>query len=68
MNFGLNTRNCVSKNEEFCIQNDEFCSSYQAIVNEELTFMGLLTELDEAISEPPFSIKRDLVPSGAIFH
>ena len=26
MNFAFKTRNCVSKNEEFCIQNDEFCN------------------------------------------
>ena len=35
--------------------------SYQAIVNEKLTQSGLLTELDEAIATPPFSIKRNLV-------
>ena len=39
-----------------------------ATVHESLTQSGLLQELDEAIATPPFSIRRDLVPSGVVTH
>lgn len=38
----------------------------QAQVNERLTQNGLLSELDEAIQNPPFSIRRNLVSTGSV--
>lgn len=46
----------------------EALHSYQDTVLTNLTQSGLLTELNEAIATPPFSIRRDLVPSGVVTH
>ena len=34
MNFALKTRNCVSKVEESCIENDEFCRDGHAVAEQ----------------------------------
>lgn len=46
----------------------EALHGYQDMVLQNLTQSGLLAELDEAITTPPFSIRRDLVPSGVVTH
>lgn len=46
----------------------EALHGYQDMVLTNLTQKGLLAELDDAIAIPPFSIRRDLVPSGVVTH
>ena len=46
----------------------ESLHSCQDVVLTNLTQSGLLAELDEAITTPAFSIRRDLVPAGVVTH